>query len=365
MTAAPVSIAVFITPHGYGHAARAAAVMDALHRCDQRVVFEVFTTVPAWFFQQSCRAPFRMHPVTTDVGMVQRDPFHEDPAATLARLDHFLPFAPALVTDLAATLRRLDCRLVLCDIAPLGIAVARHAGVPSVLVENFTWDWVYRPYVRAHPGFARHIAGLRDWFRQADLHVQTEPVCRRMPACPVTGPVSRLPRTGRADTRRRLGIPPDRRVVVISGGGIPWQPPVDDPAGALPADVHLVLFGAAPNSRFPDGITGLPHHSAHYHPDVLSAADAVIGKVGYSTLAEVYRAGIPFGYIARPGFIESRPLVRFIRRHMPARPFRVADFTDGTWVARTVDLLRQPPRPPALPDGAEGVAASVHAFLQR
>jgi len=30
-------IAFFISPHGYGHAARAAAVMEALHRLDPEV----------------------------------------------------------------------------------------------------------------------------------------------------------------------------------------------------------------------------------------------------------------------------------------------------------------------------------------
>jgi len=36
-------IACFISPHGYGHAARAAAVMEALHLLDPGKEFEIFT----------------------------------------------------------------------------------------------------------------------------------------------------------------------------------------------------------------------------------------------------------------------------------------------------------------------------------
>ena len=47
-------IAYFISPHGFGHAARAAAVMQAISDTDAAVGFEIFTTVPSWFFQARC-----------------------------------------------------------------------------------------------------------------------------------------------------------------------------------------------------------------------------------------------------------------------------------------------------------------------
>ncbi|MCI5143264.1 MAG: hypothetical protein D3909_16370 [Candidatus Electrothrix sp. ATG1] len=62
------------------------------------------------------------------------------------------------------------------------------------------------------------------------------------------------------------------------------------------------------------------------HPDLIAACDAVIGKVGYSTLAEVYQAGIPFAYISREWFRESRPLADFIAREMPSRPLTEEKF---------------------------------------
>ena len=46
-------IAYFVTPHGFGHAARAAAVMVALQEIDPAIQFDIFTQVPRWFFQDS------------------------------------------------------------------------------------------------------------------------------------------------------------------------------------------------------------------------------------------------------------------------------------------------------------------------
>ena len=49
----------------------------------------------------------------------------------------------------------------MCDISPLGLMVAERAGLPSVLVENFTWDWLYAPLVAQDPAFGPIV----DWMR--------------------------------------------------------------------------------------------------------------------------------------------------------------------------------------------------------
>ena len=44
MEGTPPRLAFFVSPHGYGHAARSSAVMAALHR-KSGVEFELYTTV--------------------------------------------------------------------------------------------------------------------------------------------------------------------------------------------------------------------------------------------------------------------------------------------------------------------------------
>jgi hypothetical protein len=150
----PLHIAYFISPHGFGHAARAAAVMNALNRnqVSEQVHFEIFTLVPRWFFRESVTASFTYHTLLTDIGLVQESSLRENIPQTLNLLRKFLPFDLELVIDLAKHIRQLKCELILCDIAALGIAVAEVAKVPSVLIENFTWDWIYEGYTDAITG---------------------------------------------------------------------------------------------------------------------------------------------------------------------------------------------------------------------
>jgi hypothetical protein len=112
----PIPVAVFVSPHGYGHAARACSLMQALSDLDATTRFEVFTLVPEWFFADSLTCPFSYHSLLTDVGLVQTTPLVEDLDGTLMRLDEFLPFGTGQLDDLARTLDELGCQLALCDI---------------------------------------------------------------------------------------------------------------------------------------------------------------------------------------------------------------------------------------------------------
>jgi hypothetical protein len=140
------TIAFFVTPHGFGHAGRAAALMLALQEACPGCRFVLFTTVPEFFFFQSGIRRYVYHRLDNDIGLVQHSPLEEDLKATCHRLDRMLPFDEVLTSQLASQLKRHACRLVICDIAAMGIVAASKAAIPSVLVENFTWDWIYGNY---------------------------------------------------------------------------------------------------------------------------------------------------------------------------------------------------------------------------
>lgn len=337
------TIAYFISPHGYGHAARAAAVMAALAAQGPSVRFEIFTRVPAWFFQDSLALPFGYHDTPTDIGLVQKDSLNEDLPATIDRLDSFLPFEPTWLRELAGLVKRLKCRLVICDIAPLGIAVAHQAGLPAVLVENFTWDWIYEGYVSTNPRLRRHIAYLRDQFRAADYHIQTAPVCAARPAVLTTLPVSRKIRQPARELRRQLGIADQAKVVLLTMGGFSWRYNFLEQLAHQP-DLHFIMPGAVQQVEQRDNLLLLPHQSGIFHPDLVNASDVVIGKLGYSTLAEVYQAGIPFGYVPRPRFRESPALAAYVEQNMSGMAITEADFETGRWLAYLPGLLVRPRR---------------------
>jgi hypothetical protein len=359
----PYRLACFVTPHGFGHAARASAVLDALARLHPGLRPELFTTVPEWFFQDSLEISFGHHPVACDVGLVQRDALTEDLEATVDALGAFLPFDPRTVHELAAQVLELGCHAVLCDIAPLGLAVAQEAGLPSALLESFTWDWIYRSYVDLEPGLDEHARQLEPWSRRADLRLQASPICQRSLEAELVAPISRRPRRSPAEVRAELGLAARDRVILVTMGGIPWQ--FDGlEAVPLPKGVVAVVPGGAPAPRRIPGGLLLPHRSPVYHPDLLGACDAVVGKLGYSTVAEAWAAGLPFAYVPRPRFPESRILAAFVAAQMEGFPMPEDSFRDGAWAEQVDELLALPRCQREEINGAQQAAGFLAQMLE-
>jgi hypothetical protein len=359
----PTTIAYFITPHGFGHASRAAAVMAALAELIPGIRFELFTTSPRQIFTASLETDFGYHPTLTDIGLVQTSPLAEDLAETCRQLDRMLPFDQGRVDGLAAAMRRLECRLVVCDIAPLGIAAARAAGLPSVLLENFTWDWIYSGYLKAAPGLRPQIEYLSRIFGQADHHIQTHPLCRPLPGVRETAPISRRPRAEVAAVRARLGIPGQDQMVLVSMGGVPDR---FEFLSRLPQEIepYLVIPGADGRSRPHPKVLLLPTHSDFYHPDLMAAADALVAKAGYSTVAEACQFGLPFGYVRRPQSPESDALEKFIAGHLPAKAITPQAYADGSWIDDLPELLRMPRTAAQVENGAAQAARIIRRILE-
>ena len=315
--------------------------MQALQVRLPGVHFELFTQAPEWFFQDSLIAGFTYHSFASDVGLVQTSPFSEDLPSTVAKLEHAKIIAHSQISLAAKILAERQCRLVVCDIAPIGIQAAHAAGLPAVLVENFTWDFIYARYANLEPGFIPFIEKFEQVFSQADLHIQAIPTVQFDSAAQRVQPVARRPVRHRSNTRERLGVSNDEPVILVTVGGI------EEKFSSLTAlkkysKCRFVLPGASNQFLREGNLILLPHRSDFYHPDLVQASNAVITKLGYSTIAEVYQAGLPFAYIPRKTFPETPPMAKFARRTMGALELNYADFSSGNWGDLPEQLLQTP-----------------------
>jgi hypothetical protein len=259
-------------------------------------------------------------------------------------------------------MRERGTRLVLCDIAPLGIAAAKKAGIPSVLLENFTWDWIYEGY-EGVPGLQKHAHTLAEVFSCTDYRIQTEPVCRPVSGAGQVAPVGRKPRTPAQETRSALGVPEGTPLVLITTGGIPGSVRFLDRIEEA-SEFCFVLPGASESPKRRGNVILLPSHSEFCHPDLVGAADAVVGKAGYSTLAEVYHAGTRFGFVLSRGFRESGVLGRFVMDHMPAVHLSEEGFDEGQWVDDLPSLLALSRSESPRENGADQAAALLLEMLR-
>jgi hypothetical protein len=352
------AIAYFITPHGFGHASRAAAVMVAVQERASHVRFELFTTCPKHIFTQSLKASFGYHAADVDIGVVQTSPLKEDLPATCRALDSWLPFNKDAIEQTARHLKRMRCSLVVCDISPFGIEAAAKAGIPSLLIENFTWDWIYNGYAAAAPCLLPHSSTMQAIFARVGYRIQTQPLCQSVDCDLTIGPISRKIRTGRRQTRKALNIPEDAAMVLISMGGVRDRFEFLD---RIPyrSSLFFVIPGTDNLVSPQRNVILLPTQSPFFHPDLSLAADLVIGKVGYSTLSEIHQSGTPFGYVPRPESPESDPLVDFIKTHLSAQPISARAYSSGRWIDQLPQLLSLPHSQPAKRNGADQAAEFV------
>jgi len=352
-------VAYFVSPHGFGHAARACAVMAEMVRLRPGIQFDLFTEVPEWFFADSLPKCFSYRRLSSDVGMVQLSPFIEDLDATVDRLDHSPLADPSAVGALAGELRARSCDLVVSDIAPLGLATAKRAGIPSVLVENFTWDWIYFNIEEAPSRLRDHGHRMAEIFALADLRIQTEPECERLPAAFRVAPVARFPKLTRAEVLSRLAVPDNEKMVVVSMGGVPWD------SRGFSAFEHadgawiVVPGGTEGPARRRGRLLLLPFHADIYHPDLVAASDAVVSKLGYSTVAEAYCGASALAYVERSRFPESPVLARWVEANMVAAKIEKDDLESGAWLEVVDELFTAPPKNSDRQNGATEAAEII------
>ena len=165
--------------------------------------------------------PLTVRVVECDVGLIQKDALTIDEAGTADAVRRFLAGWDALVSREARWLRESGARLVLGDIPPLAFAAAADAGVPSIALGNFSWDWIYSHLAARQPTLAEAAAHAARAYARAGLLLRL-PFAGDLSAFPRIEDVplvARAPELEKAEARRRLGLDA-RPVVLLSFGGV-------------------------------------------------------------------------------------------------------------------------------------------------
>jgi L-arabinokinase len=355
-------ICFYVTAHGFGHASRCQAVIEELP--DARI--ELCTLVPRWFFdldaEASGRIAVRTLPESLDPGVIQSDSFHHDIPATLAAWSKLLAAATTHIEREREHLLEQGHDLVVSDAAPLPLAAARRAGLPSVAMGNFTWDWVLEGYLDQEPAFAPIIAEIRRLYRQADLHLrpplshESDLFERQLSI----GFTTRRPVLPPDAVRRELGLEPGQLMVLLSFGGFGVDRLSLD---RVPAHAHVrCVWDQGPAQ--PPHLLAAP--GGLRYVDLIRAADVILTKPGYSIISEAVAQGTLLAYVPRRGFRENALLERFLEREWPSLAMPPSALSDGTWIDLVVSWVEERPdardhRTAAPVDGARAAARAILA----
>jgi hypothetical protein len=358
-------LAYYITAHGYGHGVRSCDILAALLARHPAARVTVTTDLPESFLR-SRLAPadgrLAVRPGAFDVGMVQKDSIRVDVEATLAEALGLVEDRGRLVDFEAEFLRGEGADLVVADIPSIPIEAAAAAGIPAVAVGNFSWDWIYAPFVARDPRWRPVIRMFEEGYRQAKRLL-------KLPFSPsmsifskhVDIPLLAKPgRARRAELAALTGADEGKRWVLLSFTSLDWDEAALEQVAAIGEveffTVKPLDWPGRPNIHAVDrGVVGFS--------DVLASVEVVVSKPGYGILSDCVANAKPMVYADREDFIEypllERELKRFLRNvHIPA-----ADLYAGRLRAALEAIEEAPAPPETLPGGGAEMAADLLASM--
>jgi len=353
-------ILFYISGHGYGHTTRCVEVMRCLQQLKPATEIYINTDAPAWLFSLNLKAGYTLIPKSCDVGAVQRDSFDVDQKATLQQFSDFYQTMESRVAEEIATIRRLQIQVVVGDIPPLAFLAARQAGVPSVAIANFSWDWIYQPYAERYPEFDWVIDAIRAAYRQADLLLRL-PFHGDLSAFPhfIDIPlIARKATLERDELRNRLGIAPQTKLILVALRSPDLARVRLDRLAELP-DYHFLFFSpiiAAANFLSVPA-DGMPFQN------LVAVSDGVVSKPGYGIVSECLANKTPLFYTARQNFREYEVLAQGVAELGFGKLIPPPDFFAGEWQEHLKRLNAADIHWPDIdPDGAEITAARILAL---
>ena len=349
------AIVFYVSGHGFGHASRTVEVINAILARRPETRIGVRTAAPRWLFDLTVKGKVTFSTLETDTGVVQIDALTLDEADSIRRASAFHSDLVTRAASETRILRELGAGLIVGDIPPLAFAVGAAAGIPSIAIGNFTWDWVYADYprVRLAPSL---LPAIRGAYARASMALRL----------PMSGGfetianVKDIPFIARHAARTReevckiLRLPADKPIVLASFGGY-GLPGLDTDALAKLKKYTAITTANLPLGR---GRKEMPtaerkgsfislNEEAMYdagvrYEDLVGAAEAVVTKPGYGIISECIANDSAILYTSRGHFPEYDVLVDDLPKYARSAFINHDDLFAGKWETHLDKLLAQP-----------------------
>lgn len=337
----PARWVYYISGHGYGHAQRSAHVAREFARRWPDVEVDIRTTAAPFIFEGLGKRVSYQH-VEIDRGVIEDSSIQLNWPKTFENLRGLIQDKEQIVRSEAAILRDTSAQLILADIPWLAGYVAESAGIPCYAQGNFTWDWIYEPYLSKSRdgramldvitgGYQRMSGWLRLPFPHEHRHLKV------LTELPLVDTPAALPRPAILD---RLGIDPDDtrpRICLAMRGGISEGAL----AHAVAEDPGLVYLCNPPaTGSLPPGAIAVPADLRFW--DVLSVCDLAISKLGHGIVTDTIAHRVRLLWPPRNGFREDLMLAAGAKRYCPNAELPLDDFVAGRWARHVRSLLQTP-----------------------
>ncbi|KAI9097754.1 hypothetical protein K1719_025525 [Acacia pycnantha] len=322
--------AYYVTGHGFGHATRVAEVVRHLILAGHDV--HVVTGAPDFVFTSDIQSPrLFIRKVLLDCGAVQADALTVDRLASLEKYSETAVKPRATILEKETEwLNSIKADLVVSDVVPVACRAAADAGIRSVCVTNFSWDFIYAEYVMAAGYHHRSIVWqIAEDYSHCEFLIRLPGYCP-MPAFRDVIDVPLVVRKlykSRKEVRKELGIADDVKVVILNFGGQPsgWKLKEE----CLPSGWLCLVCGASDSQDLPPNFKKLAKNA--YTPDIIAASDCMLGKIGYGTVSEALAFKCPFVFVRRDYFNEEPFLRNMLEHYQSGVEMIRRDLLTGHW----------------------------------
>jgi hypothetical protein len=358
------NICFYVSDHGWGHAARATAIVRHLTRSASNVKVHVRTDAGFELINQCLRSDrVQVTRRRNDFG-VRYHPQRQldvDQQGTHSELKRWVDSWDTYIQEEKRFCRSQEIDLIISDIPPQPFVVARELGIPSVGISSFEWHWVYESMFGPTP----EVASIREAYSLADLallaapNVPTDVFNRTREIGLVTRAKSRC----RDEVRRMLGVPETDLLVYVGGGAS--LGPLDLKGAAAAVALRNLRVLVPWNVSWP-GALGIPRNDPESQ-DCIGACDLVVCKAGYSTISEAISADVPM--LLFHNFIEGEWMTREVSRLGIGAQITALAFVEGEWASKLEALGRWKVAYENLPgrlrkDGAAQAAEEVLTMIR-
>jgi hypothetical protein len=339
---------VDISSHGFGHLAQTAPVLNAL-MASRSLRLTIRSGLEQAHLARRIPHHFTHIHAASDFGFVMHDALYVDLAASAARYQAAYADWPQRIADEAALLTQLEPDLVLSNISPLPLAGAAQAGIPAMAMCSLNWADLFAHYYSEQSWAAPIHAAMQSAYASASTFLRLTPGMD-MPTLlnvenigPVSGYADQTPRMTRAEVARVLGLPLNKRWLLLALGGIAHRLPVEN-WPILPDTQLLVPAGWQIASR----LDVTPYSDVQLSfADLLPTVDAVLSKPGYGTFVEAACCGLPVLYLRRPDWPEAEYLEVWLHANGRAAVISPEVASSGNLLPAldAISKQTQPPRP--------------------
>lgn len=268
----------FVSEEGAGHKVRESCVANVLAQKDVKVVFQ---TRDAEFVRVMLDPRVQVVPVTNPFEL-RKNAFGVDVKETLASLADYVPRSKNWVDQMTRSKNVLDSDVLVTDIVEEVGLIGRRTGKPVIATCHFTWHWLLDQLGAEFADVSAYLKGCFtvDRFLYPPFSKNPESFPNRQPIDLIV----RQPRPKRG-VRTEFGVNATKPVIAIGKSEVN----ILNCLRHYPRDLGKTGLKFISNSNIGSSFWLIPDGS-RFH-DYVNAADMVIVKGGYNTIAECLAYG--------------------------------------------------------------------------